>query len=320
MNIRHFCSKEVTNTNKDLRQKQWDLGNLIILSSLASLPIVFAEPVQAATFDVLKEDTVTNVFLECLNDGVAISTDPNSIDKHGWQYTKDSSFDGVDGFQVGGNAYEIYGLALKETEDSIFVTLNANMPLTGTEASGAIDGNIGWGDLFFNFSGNDFSTASNAQELFAVRFAGTNDSLAPQVGLYGNVSATSTTSINSGFSSITSYNQRVDLYGCTGIGCGPNFGDLPADTSYFDPTQSFNAIASGQYLAGISFLSNSELADAGYKLDKFAGQHTIAFKFDKSAICHAGHCKKEVPEPSNILGFAFLGLVLIGYQLQRFSR
>ncbi|NET61867.1 MAG: PEP-CTERM sorting domain-containing protein [Symploca sp. SIO2E6] len=306
-----------------LRFPSWEglgVGSAFCLLALVGI----AQPAQATTnLTALNPGITINTFTECLNDGVALVTGQNPIDQYGWQYTIDSAHDGVDGLQVGGNAYEIYSLALKETADDIVVALNANMPLTGVDGTPADDGNIGWGDLFFNFSGQDFSSASNAGDLFAVRFAETNDSLVPNIGLYGDVTATSTTAINSGFSSIEAYNQHVATYGCNGPGCDPSLGDLAADSTYFEQNQSLNAIASGTYLTGLSFLSTAELSATGYDANQFAGEHTIAFKFSKSSICDRGFCQasevtKSVPEPSGIFGLGIIGLVTAtGLRLRR---
>jgi len=295
---------------------------LITYTTAFGLLIGIVQPTQATTLTALNQGIVIDTFTECINDGVALVIGQNPTDQYGWQYAIDSANDGVDGFQVGGNVYEIYSLALKETDDDIFVALNANMSLTGINGTAADDGNIGWGDLFFNFSGEDFSTASNENSLFAVRFAGTNDSLVSNVGLYGDVTATSTTAINSGFSSIEAYNQHVATYGCAGADCQPSLGDLAANSTYFNQTQSLNAIASGTFLTGISFLSTAELSAAGYDLNQSSGQHTIAFKFSKSSICDRGFCQtnqttESVPEPFGILGLGVISLVMTTRLQQR---
>ena len=291
------------------------LAKLLAFTTVFASCLAFSKSAQAATF-ALNEGTVANTFTECINDGIALKIQQNPVDQHGWQYAVDSPNDGVNGSQIGGNIYEIYTLALRETKDSIWVAINANMPLTGADGTSANDGNIGWGDLFFNFTGKDFSTASNEGSLFGVRFAGTNDSFVPQIGLYNNVSAASTTGINSGFSSLQEYNQYVATYGCQGEGCGPSLGDLPADTSYFDQTKSLNTIASGQFLTSIMYLSEAELQEAGYNFNQSGGSQTIAFKFDKSSICKSGYCK-SVPEPSGAIGLVAIGLMVGANQLRK---
>ncbi len=164
--------------------------------------------------------------------------------------------------------------------------------------------------MLFNFSGLDFTTASNLGRLFGVRFAPTNDSFAPNIGLYGNVKATSVTNINSGFDSLLAYNEHVANYCPPGQNCGASLGDLPANTPYFNQNQSLNAIASGEFLTGITYVSYSELLASGYNPNWSSGAHTIAFKFDKSAICDRGECK-AVPEPTSAIGILGLGVLAI---------
>lgn len=308
-----------------LTKRQYSIwAKFFTLTAACSLLFATGKPAKAEAVSggessnliAIDQGTVANVFTECINDGIAWVRGKNSADQYGWQYAVDSFNDGVSGLDIGGNVYEIYSLAIRETSDSIWVALNSHLPLTGADAVGAVDGNIGWGDLFFNFSGKDFTTASNEGSLFGVRFAQTNDSFVPTLGLYGNVTAASTTSVNSGFNSIADYNNHVTTYGCQGAGCGPSFGDLSADTTYFDQNQSLNTIAAGTFLTGITFVSDSDLSTAGYELNRFSGQHTVAFKFDKSPICQAGSCK-SVPEPSGVVGLAIVGCAIATHQLSK---
>lgn len=261
------------------------LGSTTLCLGIAAIT---SSPAQAFKYTAFTENAIFNVFEECINDGVVIIGEEVKQHTGEWKYAADSVTDGV-----GGPGYEIHSLAVRETDDSIWVALDANMPITGLFADGADDDNIAWGDLFLNFSGQDFTTAAAAGDLFGIRFAGTNDSPVPQVGLYSQVNPISTTSINNGFSSIDAYNQRA---------INPDFGDLPANTDYFDRTQSLNAIGSGTYLSSIMYLTEAELAAAGYDANRYAGSQTIAFKFDKNAICESesGYCDK-VPEPTSAL-------------------
>ncbi|NJO46185.1 MAG: PEP-CTERM sorting domain-containing protein [Oscillatoriales cyanobacterium RM2_1_1] len=153
-----------------------------------------------------------------------------------WNIVLDSFKDGTDGVGVGSaSAYEIFGIAMKQEQNRISVAINANIPLLGNSNAHAADGNIGWGDLFFNFSGKNFKDAGAAGELFGVRFAGTNDSGAANLGVYGNVQAKSVSQDNSGWGSFSSYqswvesNNRDKTPGATGTKQGAvGFGDLNA--------------------------------------------------------------------------------------------
>lgn len=246
-------------------------------------------------------------------------------------YTIDSPNDGYNSGVVGENSsYEFYGMAIVEDGDNIIVALNANMPLAGVDAPAAQDGIISWGDLFFNISNDNFNTASNNGSLYAIRFAQSNNSGAPTLGVYGNVTAQSVTSINSGFSSLSSYNTAVQQVG--GI---PSLAQLPADTSYFNQTAPVqNVINTGTFLTGINMLSSSQLSGFGFDFSQFgaSGSQTIGFSFDKRVLpagdfianifaeCAndgmviAGkleNSSEPVPEPLSILGsIAGVGLIL----------
>ncbi|MEM8544068.1 MAG: XDD3 family exosortase-dependent surface protein, partial [Cyanobacteria bacterium P01_H01_bin.119] len=87
---------------------------------------------------------------------------------NGWNYGIDAFGDGS-----GGDIYDIQGMAIKSSGDNIFIALNSNMPLSGNSegsASHARGGSIGWGDLFLNFSGDDFQTASQNGDLIGINF------------------------------------------------------------------------------------------------------------------------------------------------------
>ena len=252
---------------------------------------------------------------------------------NGWNYGIDSFTDGS-----GGDVYNIRGLAVKETSDSIYVALTGGLPLVGTANSGAADGNIGWGDLFFNFSGTNFKSASDSNSLFAVRFAETNDSKAATTGVYSNVQATSVTTANHGYSSLKQYYDY-------GWGQGNTQGtDLPTASSAYNyyygatvgsnPTTSntpiLNVINSGSKVGDISSLTTSALALAGLDFGHFSalGNEIIGFKFDKSLLPTGEYfsnlfieCGNDgvalkgtmsVPEPSEVMGLAVIGLILVG--------
>ncbi len=118
---------------------------------------------------------------------------------NGWNYSIDAFGDGS-----GGSVYDIKGMAIKESEDKVYVALTGGMSLNGTTYDN--QGNpvhIGWSDLFFNFSGQNFQTASQTNQLFGVRFANYNNSLA--TGIYQGVQAKSTTAQHAGYSSLDWY-------------------------------------------------------------------------------------------------------------------
>jgi len=256
---------------------------------------------------------------------------------NGWNYGIDSFTDGS-----GGEAYNIRGVAIKETSDSIFVALTGGTPLTGNTESGAADGNIGWGDFFFNFTGKDFKSASDSNSLFAVRFAGTNDSKAASTGVYQNVQGASVTAENEGYTNLKWYYDW-------GWGQGNTQGtDLPTASSVYNyyygntvgsnPTNSntpiLNVINTGTKVGDITSLTASALASAGLDFSHFSavGSQTIGFKLDRSLLPSGSfmsniflECGNDgvalagtltaVPESGNTMGLVALGVLFAGSQL-----
>ena len=251
----------------------------------------------------------------------------------GWNYAIDSFSDGVTGPQVGGGEFEFYGIAVKETSDTAFIAINSNLSLAGYADSAAQRGNINYGDLFFNFSGQNFNTANANGNLFAVRFAAGNDSGVATTGVYSNVSAKSVTQLNSGFTNLTQFNTRVQSAGGT-----PSMGDLSATDPYFQQTGEntvLNSIGSGTKVGEISSLTPATLSALGLNFAQFnaVGSQTIGFSFNKSsmpsgnyianlfaecandAIALKGSFSQDsaeaVPEPSTVFG-TLVGLSFLG--------
>ena len=253
---------------------------------------------------------------------------------NGWNYAIDSFSDGVTGYQIGGGDFEFYGIAVKETSDTAFVAINSNLSLAGYADSAVQRGNINYGDLFFNFSGQNFNTANANGSLFAVRFADGNDSGVATTGVYSNVTAKSVTKTNSGFMNLNQYNITVASHGGT-----PSMGDLAATDPYFQQTGNWtvlNSIDSGTKVGEISALTSATLSAMGLDFSQFnaVGSQTIGFSFNKSAMPSGSYvanlfaeCANDaiaikgtfqtvsaeaVPEPSTVLGtlagFGILGM------------
>jgi hypothetical protein len=241
----------------------------------------------------------------------------------GWNYAIDSFNDGVTGGQVGGGEFEFYGIAVKETSDTAFIAINSNLSLAGAQRSYAAGGSISYGDLFFNFSGQNFNTANANRSLFGIRFAESNDSPVA-TGVYSNVTAKSVTEANNGFSNLTRYNTHVQSGGGTS-----SMGDLAATDPYFQQTGEntvLNSIATGTKVGEISFLNPAALSALGLNFGQFnaRGSQTIGFSFEKSAMPSGNYvanlfaeCANDaiaikgsfetasaeaVPEPSTIFG------------------
>jgi hypothetical protein len=304
--FRSFTRKPQSPLKSDIEADLTDKQKLKTLLKTAAIAVGLVSTPDSVNAVTLTNQTTFSVFLECANDGIALVVGQQPTDAAGWQYAIDSSSDGVAGEDVGGNTYEIYSMGIKETSDHIYVAINSNTPYEGNPNRTAQNGTVSFGDLFVNLDAlsTDFQEANNANSLYAVRFVENNDSGVTQLGVYGNVKAKSVTEINAGFSSITRYNQHVVDNGGT-----PSFGDLAADTSYFDLNKSFNEIASGDFLGAITLLSDSDLSKADFNWGLAPGQHTIAFKFDRSLVPSLD--SESVPEPGALKGFALLGAIVI---------
>ena len=248
---------------------------------------------------------------------------------NGWNYAIDSFNDGVTGPQIGGGEFEFYGIAVKETSDTAFIAINSNLSLAGYADSAVQRGNINYGDLFFNFSGQNFNTANANGSLFGIRFADGNDSGVATTGVYSNVTAKNVTKTNSGFLNLSQYNITVESHGGT-----PSMGDLAATDPYFQQTGNWtvlNSIDSGTKVADINFLTPDNLSALGLNFAQFnaVGSQTIGFSFNKSAMPSGSYvanlfaeCANDaiaikgefeaVPEPSTwfgtLVGLGFLGM------------
>jgi hypothetical protein len=248
---------------------------------------------------------------------------------NGWNYAIDSFNDGVTGGQVGGGDFEFYGIAIKETSDTAFIAINSNLSLAGYAASAAERGNVNYGDLFFNFSGQNFNTANANGSLFAVRFSDGNDSGVATTGVYTNVTAKSVTKTNLGFTNLNKYNTLVASQGGT-----PSIGDLAATDPYFEQTGNrtvLNSIATGTKVGEINSLTPETLSALGLNFAQFnaVGSQTIGFSFNKSSMPSGNYianffaeCANDaiaiqgsfeaVPEPSTwfgtLVGLSFLGI------------
>ena len=220
-----------------------------------------------------------------------------------WMYATDAS---NDAFSSAGNqsVFEIYGMGIKDDGDHVWVGINSGLGVNGKDFgpdSSIEDKNIGWGDLFFDFSPeSNFEDSSNASTLFGIHFAANNDTLIngqdPQIGVYGNVKGRSVQSTNGGFKNFgaheyyvngKSFEQRPGYV-------KPTIGDLSNTDSYYGRfTNSWtgddyiaNSIGSGTFLGSIEMLSSQSLFDQGFDIGVF-GQSvtpTFGFKFERSLL------------------------------------
>lgn len=251
-----------------------------------------------------------------------------------WSYTRDSFNDGYGGGILGAqSAYEIYGAGVAQDSGYLYFAFNANMPLTGTFVPGVSDSNVGWGDLLLNFTGQSLLSASSSGNLYGIRFAATNDSGVTGTGVWQGVTATSVTSTNSGFNSLSSYNNAV-----LGAGGIPSLGAFAADdTTYFDQTAAvLNVMATGTKVGEITLLTQEVLTSQGLNFATIGatGSQTIGFKVSKADLPTGNfiaslfmECANDgvalqsaaVPEPTTMAGLALAGggLTLLKRRRQR---
>jgi hypothetical protein len=226
----------------------------------------------------------------------------------GWNYAIDPSYDSLDsdgmgGITAGGTIFEIYGMAVKDdvSTNTIWVAISANLPLAGKPTGDFVDGypvsnrNIGFGDLFWDFSGTgNFKAASDSNSLFGIRFAPNNDSNVASTGVYSGVKAKSVVAQNAGWSNL--YNHNINGI-VPQVGMDARTGDLAWNDPYYSPylTQGShsqpetlipNVIESGTKVGDITMVGDAELVVAGFALGVFpaGGSQTIGFKFDKSLL------------------------------------
>ncbi|NJL02440.1 MAG: hypothetical protein HC910_18475 [Spirulinaceae cyanobacterium SM2_1_0] len=233
---------------------------------------------------------------------VPLSTEA-SVYRDGWYYSIDPSHDSVafnfetNELDIGNSIYEIYGMAMKENPETgeIWVAINSNLPLTGRNVPTVVndfpvpDGNIGWGDLWFDFSGTgNFEEAFAADQMYGVRFADTNDS-GVSAGVYQAVQGTSVASTNAGYWNLRSYNDQI--FDARGLNSW--MGDKRWNDPYYDPYTDYttadgqmpNVIESGQRIGDVTIRTEEELAAQGFSTDLFfqTAADMIAFSFAKPA-------------------------------------
>jgi len=246
----------------------------------------------------------------------------------GWQYAIDSLNDGSG--TSGSVSYEIRGLAYKEVGGKAIVAISSGMPQAGNVVGGALNGSINYGDMFFNFSGGNLDTQAkftNAN-VFAVRLDGNNDSLGNTgsnhtLGVYGNLTAVSLTTSNSGYGTLQDYinsgfgrttDAMADLENSTG--------DVK---TYLSNGTMYPNISAGTKLGDVTLLSRSNLGALGLDFSHFSGvdpsgNNVFGFEFDRNLLPNGkftahvfeecindGVAIQAVPEPGT---YSMMGLSL----------
>ncbi|MGK7903458.1 MAG: XDD3 family exosortase-dependent surface protein [Hormoscilla sp.] len=223
-----------------------------------------------------------SLFLECNNDIIIQTFDPNSSAASGWHYTDDAKGDNTDGF-----LYDILGMATKETKTGdVVVVLNSNVPLEGTGFDKQTNP-VMFGDLFFSSgdAGQSFTEAMESGKLFGIHFAENNEAKVDDAGVYSQVIAKGVGVNNFGHKNYQNYMDLVD-------DTLDNFwGDLDNPDPYLNVTgPGYNVIAQGNKVKddGFELLDMDNLLLAGFDKDEFdnIGTELIAFKFNKEALAY----------------------------------
>ena len=214
-----------------------------------------------------------------------------------WNYAIDSFDDGYAAGIIGPSSdFEFYGLAIKETADTVYVGINSNLARNGVDVGAAADGHIGYGDLFFNFTGQNLDTAQNPtynSNLFAIRFADNSDSGVTELGVYSNVIAQNVAKANSGFRDTRHHRNRVKNQ----VSGTATYGDLAWNDAYFGDGVDVdwtlgNSIQSGTRVGDINLLDSAALTAAGLDFQAVnagvAGNHTFGFSFARSLFPEDG--------------------------------
>lgn len=270
-------SKETSNQPNKLTlistTKLKKLPSLSLKVALGTLGLV-AMSSSPASAGILGGGGVFSLFLECNNDGVSQVLGASQA-INGWQYSHDAMNDNTDGY-----LYDIGGLATKQTNDYVYFVINGNTPLQGTGFDRDAR-QVNYGALFFsNNSHSSFESAQTAGDLFAINFTGSNESGVNELGVYQSVVGKSVGINNFGHRTYDNYanmvNPNVDNF----------FGDLDADSPYFNPEQGYNVIGTGKKVQndGFTFLTADELQAEGFDQSQFAGENSIAFKVKQSAL------------------------------------
>lgn len=243
--------------------------------------------------------------------GLAIAAPANAGQMHnGWNYSIDSYRDGS-----GGEKYNIRGLAIKETDDKIFVGFTGGTAREAGVTANPYD-NIGWSDMFLNFNSNttftdlveDYGDYDSTQtvydvkdeykdSLLAIKFAPHDQG--GEMGLYSVDSLKGITKENRGYSNMNAYKGFLNKG--DGRSMGEDLANKDAVYDYFGQNQRIlNVVEEGQKLADISILDRTALVNEGLAFDHFddtyntrnnkswddqvEGDHTFGFSIDKSAF------------------------------------
>lgn len=211
-----------------------------------------------------------------------------------WNYTIDSFKDGTNADSKVGSvsAYEIYGMAMRNSGGRISIAFNSNLGVGGYSSSGATNNNIAWGDILFNFSGKDLQTASASSQLYGLHFATGNDAGVTGTGIYKNVQGASVMKDNNGYKTVGGYQDAVPgKKTSTGESGVVGYGDMTnseAKTYLTGSTDGsnevVNVIKTGTKVGDIAALGADELLSLGSAFKTLGGSQVFGFSFAETLL------------------------------------
>ncbi|NJO19687.1 MAG: PEP-CTERM sorting domain-containing protein [Spirulinaceae cyanobacterium RM2_2_10] len=207
---------------------------------------------------------------------------------NGWNYSIDSFSDGS-----GGEVYDYKGLAAYDAGDQFIFAISGG--LNFDENSGR---NLTHGDLFLNFSGEDFDVANGSSSMLAIKFAPNDTDF--ETGLYtgvtgGDINDFANINHTGHYSSLKNYyNKGFDKENTYGTDLATS--DAVYDYFYSDAvaanpkdgnTPFMSAMQSGTKIGDVSMLTKSVL-NSQYGLD-FAhfdavGSDVFGIAIDKALL------------------------------------
>lgn len=227
----------------------------------------------------------------CALASVSIGMAPaQAQEANGWNYSIDSFNDGSGpgGTRGADSAFEFYGLAIKETNDRVYVGINSNLNLGGEYHRPAADDYIHYGDLFFNFTGEDLADAQGQDNFFGIKFDAGNDSDVG-VGVYSNVTTKNVTRTNSGWSTLKAHDNWANRGGTASMGDLSNSTQVGGDHYFQQERRSIStSISSGTFQGGIEMLEGGALTSMGLNFQSVdaavQGDHTFGFSFARDLM------------------------------------
>jgi hypothetical protein len=188
----------------------------------------------------------------------------------------------------GSDEFEIYGGGYAQDDDFVYFGLDTNMAVTGVNTGTNVggyyvgDGNIGWGDFFFDpltaNGGGTFNDGLATGRTIGIKFSPNNDSGVSAQGVYYGATGGHVADENAGYANLASHNFYV--------GGRSQLGYLSPDDPYYVGngygTKTSNVMARGMYQGEVSLLNRQTLSDLGF--GTMFGRNSFGLKVAKSLL------------------------------------